>query len=214
MIEKTILCFGDSNTWGFIPGSDAERYPPDVRWPGVMKTELGEGYHVIEEAQNGRMSAWDDPYEPMSKCGLDHLPVALESHMPVDLVIIMLGTNDLKNHMNHNAAVIAHGVATLVDRVLQSDVGPGKSAPAVLMICPARVSDGDCPFWHLFDGAPAKSLELAGHYAEMAEDRGVEFLDAGKFVSCPEPDCIHLDDTGHVALGKAVAGKVGEMLNG
>ena len=89
MRKKTILCFGDSNTWGFVPGSDAERYPFDVRWPGVMQKELGDAeYTVIEEAQNGRMTVWDDPFEPhLSKCGLDHLPVVLESQMPLDLVM-------------------------------------------------------------------------------------------------------------------------------
>lgn len=211
-MSQTILCFGDSNTWGFIPGSEGERYAPDVRWPGILKASLGEGFIIIEEAQNGRMTAWDDPFETsVSKCGLDHLPVVLESQKPLDLVIIMLGTNDLKSHMNHSATTIAHAVATLVDVVKASDAGPAQLAPEVLMICPAAVSEGNCPFWHLFDGAPEKSREMPTAYREMAEDRGVAFLDAGEFVNCPEPDCIHLNDEGHAALGKAVASKVGEI---
>ncbi len=214
MTSKTILCFGDSNTWGFVPGSDCDRYAPDVRWPGIMKSELGDEFTVIEEAQNGRMSAWDDPFEPaLSKCGLDHLPVVLESQKPVDLVIIMLGTNDLKSHMNHSATAIAHGVATLVDVVLESDAGPGKTAPEVLMICPAAVSEGNCPFWHLFDGAPETSRQMPAAYQEMAEDRGVAFLNAGDFATCPEPDCIHLDDAGHASLGKGVAARVREIFS-
>ncbi len=209
MSSKTILCFGDSNTWGFIPGSDCDRYAPEVRWPGVMQAELGEGFTIIEEAQNGRTTVWEDPMEPaISKCGMKHLPVVLESQKPLDLVIVMLGTNDLKSHFNNSATSIAQGVITLVDHVLESDAGPEKNPPKVLLICPAAVSDGNCPFWHLFDKAPERSREMPAAYAEMAEDRGVPFLDAGQFATCPEPDCIHLDETGHSALGKAVAEKV------
>ena len=114
MTATTILCFGDSNTWGFIPGSDCERYAPDVRWPGVMAADLGPGYRVVEEAQNGRMTAWEDPAEPfVSKCGLTFLPVVLESQKPIDLVIIMLGTNDLKLHMNHTARAQHQGRTAL-----------------------------------------------------------------------------------------------------
>ena len=211
-MSKTILCFGDSNTWGFIPGGDEERYPRDVRWPGVMRNALGEGWYVIEEAQNGRMTVWEDPYESRSKCGKDHLLVILESQKPVDLVTIMLGTNDLKNHMSHNAHAIAHAVGVLIDQVLESDAGPKKDAPKVLMICPAPVTDGNCPFWHLFDTAAEISRQLPEAYREIADDRGVPFLNAGDYASCPDPDCIHIDEAGHAALGNAVAEKVRELL--
>lgn len=209
MSKPTILCFGDSNTWGFIPGSDCERYAPDIRWPGVLQAGLGDDYGIIEAAQNGRMTVWDDPMEPaLSKNGLEQLPVILESQKPIDLVIVMLGTNDLKSHMNHEAHHIAQGAITLVDHIMASDAGPGKSPPKVLLICPAAVSEGNCPFWHLFDGAPEKSLKMPAAYEELAEDRGVPFLNAGQYVTCPEPDCIHLDDGGHAALGMAVTVKV------
>lgn len=206
---RTIVCFGDSNTWGFVPGSDCERFPWEDRWPGVMAAKLGTGYRVIEEAQNGRMTVWDDPFEPgVSKCGLDHLPVVLETHQPIDLVIIMLGTNDLKHHMNHGPEDIAHGVGVLVDVVQQSTAGPGQAAPGALMVSPTTVNPGPCPFWHLFDGAHEKSLEFPRYYREMAEDKGVGYLDAAEFASCPVPDAIHIDKEGTHALGKAMADKV------
>lgn len=208
---KRIICFGDSNTWGFVPGSDGERYPAEVRWPGVLAARLGEAYTVIEEAQNGRTTVWDDPTEEIDKNGSRHLPIVLESHKPVDLVVIMLGTNDLKNHFNQNAHTIAQGAGTLVDRVLSSEAGPGNSAPAVLLISPAPVSDGHCPFGHLFDNAPARSRNFAEAYLEIAEEYGIPFLNAGLHASCPEPDCIHIDDTGHRALGEAVATKVRDI---
>jgi lysophospholipase L1-like esterase len=208
---KRVLCFGDSNTWGFIPGSDADRYPAHVRWPGVMAGVIGHEYTVIEEAQNGRTTIWDDPTEEIDKNGSRHLPVVLESQQPLDLVVIMLGTNDLKNHFNQNAYAIAHGAGALVDRVLSSDAGPGNTPPAVLLIAPAPVSDGHCPFWHLFDDAPARSRQFADAYREIAEDRGIPFLNAGDYASCPEPDCIHIDDAGHRALGESVAAKLQDI---
>ncbi len=90
---KTIVCFGDSNTWGFAPISKA-RYDRDTRWPGVLRNALGGGYLVIEEGQNGRTTVWDDPIEA-NKNGATYLLPCLESHKPLDLLIIKLGTNDL-----------------------------------------------------------------------------------------------------------------------
>ena len=215
-MKKTVLCFGDSNTWGYIPGGDCDRYPADVRWPGVMQAALGEDdYIVIEEAQNGRMSAWDDPYQTavgINKNGATHLPVVLESHKPLDLVIIMLGTNDLKNHLNHDAHAIAQAIGVLVDIVAASDAGMGKVAPEILVICPVPVTEGECPFEHLFDSAVPISREMAAAYRETAEGRGVHFLNAGDFATCPTTDCIHIDDQGHAALGTAVAEKVRAIL--
>lgn len=213
-MKKTVLCFGDSNTWGYVPGEDCERFPSDVRWPGVMQAALGsDDFDVIEEAQNGRMTVWDDPYETaVSKNGAAHLPVVLESHKPLDLVVVMLGTNDLKNHMTHDAHAIAQAVGVLIDLIAASDAGPQKTAPQVLMVCPAPVSEGHCPFEHLFDTAPAISRQLPAAYREIAELREVAFLNAGDYASCPEPDCIHIDAASHAALGQAIADKVRDIL--
>lgn len=213
-MKKTILCFGDSNTWGFIPGSDGERYAPEIRWPGVMAAALGPGFRVVEEAQNGRMTAWDDPCEPfVSKCGADHLPVVLESHKPLDLVILMLGTNDLKNHLNHNAWAIASGMGALAEIVLASDAGPGKAAPRVLVVAPVPLHpEAKCPFGRLFDRAAPLSRELAAAYREVADGLGAAFFDAGAHASCPATDCIHIDDRGHAAIGSALAAETRRLL--
>jgi len=209
---KRILCFGDSNTWGYIPLSNLERFPEDVRWAGVMQARLGSGYRVIEEAQNGRTTVFDDPYETNCKNGSRHLPVVLESHKPVDLVIIMLGTNDLKMHLGQNALTIAAGAGVLVDRVLASDAGPSLGAPKVLLISPAEIHPDQCPFGHKFDGAAEKSKDFAAAYREVAELRDVPFLNAADHVSVPETDCVHFDKVGHGALGAAAADKVRQIL--
>jgi len=213
MAKKTIVCFGDSNTWGFIPATEAERYPNDVRWPGVLATELGDtGYRVLEEAQNGRTTVHDDPFETINKNGSRHLPVVLESQKPIDLVIVMLGTNDLKTHFGQSADNIAHGAAELCERIRSSDAGLHGSAPKVLLVSPPAVAPGDCPFGNLFDGAAETSSGFAQAYQMQAASRGLDFLDAAEHATCPTTDCIHLDSEGQRALGLALSKKVQEVL--
>ena len=124
-----ILCFGDSNTWGYAPVS-ADRYPADVRWTGVMAHLLGDRFHVTEEGQNGRTTVWDDPLEGGHKNGLVYLTACLESHHPIDLVILMLGTNDLKARFSLTALDISLGAERLVQTIQKSVWGPRGNAPA------------------------------------------------------------------------------------
>jgi len=209
---KRVLCFGDSNTWGFVPGSDGERFPAHVRWPGAMQAELGRDYQVIEEAQNGRTTMWDDPGSEVDKNGMRALPIILESQAPLDVAIVMLGTNDLKIHLGLTAPAIAHGAGCLVERIQGSGAGPGGAAPKVILVAPAPVSEGFCPFGRLFDGAPAKSRELKAAYEEVAARYGVAFLNAGDYASCPVPDAIHIDAESCGRLGRALAAKVREVV--
>jgi lysophospholipase L1-like esterase len=209
---KRLLCFGDSNTWGFTPVT-GERMAADVRWPGVMQRDLGTDYLVIEEAQNGRTTVWDDPYEEVNKNGSRHLPIILESHAPLDLVILMLGTNDLKNHFGQNALSIADSCGVLIDRILCSNSGPNDAAPKVLLIAPAPVAEGFCPFGNLFDKAAEVSAGFKDAYVEVAQERGIPFLNAGDYASCPVPDTIHIDAEGCGRLGSAVAAKVKEIFS-
>src|SRR4051794_11379248 len=139
---RTILCYGDSNTWGCIPLAGPEpgrRYPPDVRWPGVLRRELGDGWWVVEEGLNGRTTVFDDPLEP-HRNGRRLLPPALIAHHPVDLVVLMLGTNDLKHRFNQEAHDIAAGAGVLLDIVRTSAAGPEERAPRALLVCPAPVA--------------------------------------------------------------------------
>ena len=211
---KTILCFGDSNTWGYIPASDSERYPPDIRWPGVMASLLGAGFKVIEEAQNGRTTVFDDALETIDKNGGRHLPIVLESQKPVDLVVVMLGTNDLKIHLGLDAHAIAAGAGALVERIRASGAGPGGGSPQVLLVAPPAVADSACPFGHIFDGAAAKSAQFPAAFREVAQALDVPLLDASTVATCPPTDCIHLDEEGHAALGKAVGARAAEMFGG
>ena len=205
----TVLCYGDSNTWGCIPLKApglARRYPPATRWPGVLRSELGEGYWVVEEGLSGRTTVWDDPLEP-HRNGRKLLPAALLTHQPLDLVIVMLGTNDLKRRLGGSASEIAEGAGLLVDMIIGSGCGPEGGAPKVLLVCPAPIARLDL-FADAFEGATEKSRELAGHFAAVAESHSCGFLDAGTVITSSEVDGIHLDEPQHRVLGQAIAGHV------
>jgi lysophospholipase L1-like esterase len=209
---REILCFGDSNTWGYSPHT-FDRYPREVRWTGVLQRELGPGYHVIEEGLNGRTTVWDDPIEGIgsSKNGKAYLIPCLESHKPLDLVVIKLGTNDLKHRFSVTATDIASSAGALVDIVKASGAGQGTSSPVVLLIAPpplGRMTD----FAEMFGGGTEKSQEFAVQFRRVASERGCAFLDAGEALKCSEADGLHYDPAGHAALGLAVARKMKEIL--
>jgi len=209
MSVKTVLCYGDSNTWGYDPGTQT-RYPREVRWPGVLRRELGEGYLVIEEGLNGRTTVWDDPIEGY-KNGKSYLIPCLETHKPLDLVIILLGTNDLKVRFSVSAFDIANGAGVLVDVVQKSAAGPGDTAPKVLLLAPppvARLSG----FAEMFDGARPKSRRFAAHYGRVAQEKGCAFLDTSQAIVSSNLDGIHLEAGEHEKLGAAVAEKVRTLL--
>jgi lysophospholipase L1-like esterase len=206
---KTIVCYGDSNTWGYAPDS-ADRYPRDVRWAGVLSNELGESYHVIEEGLCGRTTVWDDPIEGY-KNGREYLVPCLESHKPLDLVIIMLGTNDLKMRFSVPASDIAKAAGVLVDMVQKSDTGPHEGPPKVLLMAPPPVAKLT-EFAEMFEGGVAKSKKFAEHYRRVAEEQGCEFFDTSQVIVSSDIDGIHFEASEHQKLGKAVAELVRKIL--
>ena len=206
---KTILCYGDSNTWGYN-AADAGRFPREVRWTGVMAHELGAGYHVIEEGLNGRTTVWDDPIEGY-KNGKEYLIPCLETHRPIDLVVLMLGSNDLKVRFSVSAYDIANGAGVLVDVIHKSAAGPDGRAPQVLLMAPPPIATLS-EFAEMFDGAAAKSAKFAQHYKRVADERGCAFLDTATVIVSSYMDGIHLDPSEHGKLGLAVAGRVRELL--
>ena len=206
---KTVLCYGDSNTWGWNPASKS-RYSRDERWPGVMRQALGEGYLIIEEGLNGRTTVWNDPIEGY-KNGKEYLIPCLATHAPLELVVIMLGTNDLKKRFSLSAYDVAAGAGVLVDVARMSQAGPGESAPEILLICPpplASLSD----FADMFEGGPETSKKLAREYRRVAEEYGCHFFNAGDVIVSSDLDGIHLDPGEQRKLGQAVAARVREIL--
>lgn len=208
---KNILCYGDSNTWGCVPLTsldDIPRFDIHTRWPGVLRDTLGADYWVVEEGLGGRTTVWEDPVS-LNRSGYAYLLPCLESHKPLDLVIVMLGTNDLKHRFYKSAYDIASGAGFLVDAVLRSECGPDSGAPQVLLMCPPPVHNPlPALFVDMFDGAVEKSRQLAAYYRKVADDHKVYFLNAGEFIQSSPVDGIHFEADEHRILGTAVAQKV------
>ncbi|MCP8689459.1 SGNH/GDSL hydrolase family protein [Marinobacterium sedimentorum] len=207
---KTVLCFGDSNTWGHRPDGSG-RYALDERWPGVMEAVLGEGFRVLVEGLGGRTTVHDDPIDGAHLNGLNYLTPCLASQKPVDLVVIMLGTNDLKHRFSVLADDIARAAGRLVERVQGSDAGPQGAAPAVLLVAPAPILEVGAVGTR-FTGGRIKSQLFSTTYAAVADELGCHFLDAGNHIVSSQIDGIHLDLDAHLELGKVIAKHVREIL--
>ena len=206
---KTILCYGDSNTWGWNPVT-MERYSRDERWPGVLQGELGDGYFVIEEGLPGRTTVWDDPIEGY-KNGKEYLIPCLDTHKPIDLVIIMLGTNDLKVRFSLSAFDVAAGAGVLVDIVQRSEAGPDGNAPKVLLMAPPPLGRLTV-FAEMLEGARTKSKRFARHFQRVAQELGCTFLDTSNIIVSSDVDGVHLEMEEHEKLGRAVAAVIRNML--
>lgn len=206
---KEILCYGYSNTWGYDPVTK-ERFGRDERWTGVLQSTLGPDYHIIEEGLSGRTTVWDDPIEGY-KSGKTYLIPCLETHKPLDLVIIMLGTNDLKKRFSLSAYDIAGGAGVLVDIVNKSAAGRMGKPPKVLLLAPPPLGKLT-EFAEMFEGGEEISRKLSQHYRNIAQQYGREFFDTSTVIRSSDVDGVHLEKRDHEALGKAVAQIVKKIL--
>lgn len=213
MGEQTILCYGDSNTYGYVAETTG-RFPRDIRWPGVLEQTLKQGFVVIEEGLPGRTTNWDDPFD-VGRNGRTYLLPCLLSHAPIDLVVFMLGTNDLKRYFHVTAPEIALGVGTLAEMARCSGSGPAGEPPAVLIVTPAPLGEATkrSGLWG-FGAAREESEQMAGHYGTLAETRGYPIFDAGTVASASPVDGVHLDADSHRRLGIALASEVRGLVTG
>lgn len=212
MTKKRVLCYGDSNTWGAVP-EDGSRYPQEVRWTGVLQRELGEAYQVIEEGYCGRTTVFDDPVEGRLS-GLSYFGPCCDSQWPLDLIILMLGTNDLKPRFSVDAWSIAYGLRRYLD-VLQITPMVGQK-PEILIVSPILIDPAyrkSVRFRDMFgDRGTERSQEFAKAYREFAEGAGLPFLDASLYAQASAVDGIHMGADSHGRLGIAIAEKVKEIL--
>lgn len=207
---KTILCYGDSLTWGF-EAATGNRIPYEKRWPGVMQAQLGTAYRVIEEALNGRTTVFDDSFAP-DRNGRTLLAPLLDSHRPLDLAIVMLGTNDLQPYRKLTAAEVARGAAALLDVIAKSGAGPDNGPPPMLLMAPPPLGTAAGLMAPIFGGAEAESRKLAGLYKLATEFYRCHFFDAGSVVASSKVDGVHLDEPEQRKLGEAVAKVVKGLL--
>ena len=210
---KNILAFGDSLTWGFIAGT-WERHPFDVRWPNVLAAGLHGKARVIEEGHNGRTTVFDDPTTGDDRNGARILPVLLSTHQPLDLVIVLLGTNDIKFANHCRAFDASMGMGRLVQIIQTFPYQAWAPKPQVLIVAPpALVHTDDEWFNDLWGHAIEESKLFAKHYARVAEEMGVHFFDAGVVAKADKTDGGHLDAENTKAIGTALVPVVKRILN-
>lgn len=203
----TVLCFGDSNTWG--QRSDRKgRYAPDVRWTGKLQETLGEQYYVIEEGLSSRTTNLDYSRKP-GRNGRTYLVPCLASHNPLDYVVMMLGTNDLKIEFDRSAHDIAEALRELVQEVQATAKGAHDRVPKIILISPILV-DNTAPYFaenyteHYDQESVVKSRQLADEVARIARETDCIFLDAAT-VAKAGVDGIHFDEASHAALAQLVS---------
>lgn len=215
---KTVLCFGDSLTWGFDPrgGERFVRYGFTERWTRRLQGELGPSYYLIEDGLNGRTTVFDDPVLG-GMSGLAQLPTALKAHMPLDLVVILLGSNDAKTRFGVNGDEIARCLGRLLDVVAKSNCGPGGKAPQTLVLVPPTMGDVSGSWLEpLFDpvhsGAALERLRES--YPTIAAAFGAHWFDLNPVVGPRTFDGMHFDPESlqplAAALAEAIRGLFGD----
>lgn len=205
---ETILTFGDSNTHGTRPITDRAvygRFGADVRWPTVAARALG--WPLVEEGLPGRTTMFADPVMGDFMDGRVGLKMALRSHGPIDVLTIMLGTNDVKTMFGATPEAIAAGLAGLLAIAHSDDMQTRHGGFKTLVICPPPVIEQGAVV-DVFFGGRAKSLALSPLYAALAAHWGAGFLDAGAHIGVSPVDGVHFDDKGHADLARAVAAAV------
>ncbi|MDX3929408.1 MAG: SGNH/GDSL hydrolase family protein [Shinella sp.] len=209
---KTVLCYGDSLTWGY----DAEglgRHAYEDRWPSVLAKALGSGVNVIAEGLNGRTTGYDDHLADCDRNGVKTLPTVLHSHMPIDLVIVMLGSNDMKPMIAGTAHAARAGIQRLVGLVRRHEYSFEYEAPDILIVSPPPLCEtADPVFSALFKGGVEQSSMLASLYRDLADELGCGFFDAGSVARTTPLDGVHLDAENTRAIGRGLEPVVRMML--
>lgn len=208
---RTIVCYGDSNTHGYCGGGTA-RFDETKRWPCLLQELLGSDFRIYEEGLSGRTTVLDDPLcEGLN--GLTMLFPCLMTHEPLDLLILMLGTNDLKERFHMTAGNIAKGVEVLVQKAKQMSVW--REMPHILVVAPAPVGEEyrlTAVAEEMGRGCAEKSRRLSGFLEETAGQNACGFLDAGRIegLQMQTEDYMHLDERSHRLLAKALAEYIDE----
>lgn len=204
-MSKRILCYGDSNTWGYVPRTDdaEERFPSNVRWTGVLQKKGGGAFTIFEEGLNGRTTGVDDPLNE-GKNGLTALKPTLQKYLPLDLVILMLGTNDLKLRFHSDPLAIAARMRTLIHQTREVTRTKNGATPEILLVS-AVVPDPEYSYDDFrYEEIVAIGNQLNLHYEKMAKLENVGFLNIGEQIQVSPTDGVHLDAGAHRKLADVI----------
>lgn len=212
-MKKRILCFGDSNTWGYDPRTGG-RYDEETRWTARLQKLLGDEYVIIEEGFNGRTCVFDDPVEGGFKSGADYLPPCLMSQNPLDLVVVMLGTNDAKLRFGMTAMTIGEAASQLIKLIRWYGRDAAGNAPRILLVAPAPILES-LPKTRIVDCFGMQSVEvtrgLAAEYERIAKLQRCEFFNASTWAEVSGIDAVHLTKEGHAGLATGLFRKINQI---
>ncbi|MFT3799039.1 SGNH/GDSL hydrolase family protein [Microbacterium sp.] len=211
---KHILVYSDSLTWGIVP-TTRQRLPFERRWPGVLYAELNAGgderVRLTEDCLNGRRTAFDDPYKP-GRNALNGVQQVIEAQSPLDLVIVLLGTNDFPSMHDHRPWHSATGTGALINAIRTAPIEPGMPVPPILVVAPPQLDNPRGPIGPKFEGGDLASRGLAEALRRVSEETGCAFFDSNTATTSSKRDGVHLDADQHETLGKAIAPLVAELL--
>lgn len=212
-MKRRIVCFGDSNTWGFNAANE-QRFSEEIRWTSRLANLLGDEFQVVEEGLSGRTSVIDDAlFEGLN--GLQYIHPCLMSHAPLELVIIMLGTNDTKERFNYTSFNIAQGIARLANKAKSTAVGFEGGFPQVLVIAPPPIGSSyidTAVGKSMGTGCDIKSAQLSDHLEGLLEIQHTNFFDTKGLVEMNNIDYMHLDEEAHELLAQLVFNKIKSIL--
>ena len=207
-MTKTILVFGDSNTFGTPPmlsrAGICARYGKNIRWPMIMQNYLKPEWEIIEEGLPGRTTSLPDPEMGDHMNGQTGLKIALNSHGPIDLLVIMLGTNDSKIQFGIEANQIASGLASLLNIANTPDMQLKHNNFETLIITPPQVKERNA-LEKIFFKANKQTASLNHFYGQLSEKYEISNINAGDFIETSETDGVHFEPEAHQTLGKLVA---------
>ena len=207
---KNILCFGDSNTWGYDPATQT-RFSKDIRWTGVLQQLLGSNYNVIEEGLNGRTTNVNEKqdhglgYFRPFRSAMDLLSVLIETNSPLDLIIVMLGTNDLKTNFNQSSDMIANNMRLVCESIIDNDYFQSKS---IVLVSPTHINEESPNLLDSFVGTTKVSQSFSNSYKNISDDLDLFFLDASESVKTNKIDGLHWDAMQHSDFANALFNKI------
>jgi Lysophospholipase L1 and related esterases len=209
---KSVMFFGDSNTWGYNP-IDATRYPDEVRYTGILRAKMPQ-CRIIEEGLNSRTNSTEDDLVPYRN-GAKMLPMILGTHDPLDILVVMLGTNDVKRKFGLSAMEIASGLEQIIRIAQAPPIWRGTKVPEILIVCPPAVTmdyEGS-DMEHAFDETSVeKSAQLPLAFEEVAKAYHCEYLNAMEVAKVGKVDGVHLEEEGHRLLAEALSQKLNDMI--
>jgi len=203
---QQILVYADSLSWGIIPDT-RQRLSFEQRWPGVFENTLiesGCSVRVIENCLNGRRTVWSDPFKP-GRDGSEGLAQVIEMHSPLDLVILLLGSNDFQCTHDNNAWLSAQGMDKLIQIIRQAPIEPGMPIPEIMIVAPPVIVEAKGKLLRKFAGAESRCVGLTHELKELAQAENILFFDSAEVTEASRVDGIHLDADQHEVLGKAIA---------